>query len=267
MGAGFAPPSRETFDQKHVGTASKNALMWLTKQQKPDGGIGDPAATSSLEDHALAALALSEVFGLTALEALKEPAQRSVDYLLAHRIPEKGWGANPKATEPDLTATGWALFAVRSAWLAQMKVPSEKLNGEFKTIHETTPFGPALVAVGDNPAFRKDLPAILQKIASEEVPEDAKARDALKILLSEVILHRGDPDGPWKAWKDSARTRLIKSQRYDGNGDTCIAGSWDPAGTAEAGRGRVATTCFTLLALEMEYGMKYHFCAAPTSEK
>lgn len=267
MGAGFATPSRETFDQKHLGTVSKNALTWLQKQQKPDGGIGDPSGARSLEDHALATLALVEAYGLTQVELLKDPAQKSLDYLEAHRMPEKGWGAKPKAESVDPTTTGWALFSLRSARLSGLKTPEGTMPGEFRTIYDASLFGPALAAASGKPELLKDLAPVIQKITAEEVSEDPKARDMLKIFLSEVILHRGDPDGPWKAWRDSARNRLAKSERFDGNGDACVAGSWDPVGPADAGRGRLIMTAFTVLAFEVEYRFKNHFCAAPPPEK
>jgi hypothetical protein len=263
QGSSFAPPSRETFDEKNFGTACKNALMWLIHEQKPDGGVGDPASPRSLEDHALATLVLVDMFGYTQLPWLKDPAQKGIDYLEAQRIPDKGWGAKPKARDADPTVTGWALLALRSARLGGTKVPEGSFVGEFKSASDASLFGPALTAVSGKEDLRKDLAPIIQKIAAEETPEDPKSRDALKIFLSEVVLKGGDPGGAWKTWSDSATRRLAKNQRYDGNGYACIDGSWDAVGTADGPRGRVLVTALNLLTLEMHHDFVGLFCAPP----
>jgi len=261
MGSSFAPPSRETFDQKNFGTACKNALMWLIQQQKADGSIGDPAAPRSLEDHALATLLLVDMFGFTQLPWLQDPAQKSLDYLEAQRIPDKGWGARPKAENVDPTVTGWALFALRSARLGGAKAPEGDFVGEFKAASEASLFGPALAAISGKEDLRKDLAPRIRKIAAEELPEAPKSRDALKIFLSEVTLKGGDPDGAWKAWSEPAMRRLVKNQRYEGNGYACIDGSWDAVGTADGPRGRVLVTALNLLTLEMHHDFVGLFCA------
>src|SRR5258706_14915280 len=71
LGAGYSQLSRDEYDEVVVGPKVKKGLQWLLSQQRVDGtflsGHDDPF------DQALAALALSDAYGMTASQVLKEP--------------------------------------------------------------------------------------------------------------------------------------------------------------------------------------------------
>jgi hypothetical protein len=130
----------------------RNGLQWLVKRQQPDGSFSGDRVF--LYNEALAALALSEAYGLTLQRYWKEPAQKAVDFLVAAQKPSPigdglwGWRYSPRGffeaqkdryTDPqsyqrdlceaDTSVTGWVVMALKSAELSGLDVPGSSLQG------------------------------------------------------------------------------------------------------------------------------------------
>ena len=119
------------YDQKHISKyrqVVKKGLDWLVSSQKADGLIG-----SRNYEHAVAAMALAEAYGMTGDPSLKEPAQKAVDVILARQARDPaaadaayaglGWDyvqANPGRM--DSSVTGWKVMALKSAKMAGLDV-------------------------------------------------------------------------------------------------------------------------------------------------
>src|SRR5207244_9581856 len=71
LGAGYTHLSRDSYG---AGDAVKRGLQWLVAQQDTDGTFNDKDSAAN----AVAALALTETYGMTASPSCKEPAQRAV---------------------------------------------------------------------------------------------------------------------------------------------------------------------------------------------
>ena len=94
-----------------------NGLRWLRNQQDPEGCIGARATGHHVYGHAIAALALVEAYALTGSAMLKNPAQKSLDYIALTRNPYFAWRYGVKPGDNDTSVTGWMMMALKSAKL------------------------------------------------------------------------------------------------------------------------------------------------------
>ena len=113
LGAGYTPASREAYVDVHtgrrvvIGEVVKRGLVWLVSQQHEDGRIGD-RGTHETYNHSIAALALSEAYGLGGGGALKESAQRAPGYVILPQHPYSGWRYTKQCQDNDTSNTGLA---------------------------------------------------------------------------------------------------------------------------------------------------------------
>jgi len=271
LGAGYCHLSTDNYDTKPLGETVKKGLQWMIAQQKADGGIGDPASERFLEDHAIATLAMSEAYGIPASyepwripasQFLKAPAQKAVDFLVARVKSRKGG--------PDPIATGWALFALQSARLSELKVPANAMEQGQEGLIGAMPKAPpargdvaGIFAAAAASALGRKLDGELLKAVSGFLPaKEPQEHDALVTFLSAVALRLGDNGVLWQSWVDRAKITLQEVARFDDQGNGCPAGSWDAVGPADGPRGRVITTALHTLTLEICYRFANVFCTS-----
>jgi hypothetical protein len=103
-------------------------IEWLLAAQKADGLIG-----SRNYEHPVAAMALAEAYGMTSDPALREPAQKAIDIIIARQSLDPkatdtayaglGWDyVNPNPSRNDTSVTCWNVFALKSAYGAGLNV-------------------------------------------------------------------------------------------------------------------------------------------------
>ncbi|MBI4616521.1 MAG: terpene cyclase/mutase family protein, partial [Planctomycetes bacterium] len=90
----------------------KLGLKYLTEIQDDDGCFG-PRGKISMYNHAIAALAMAEAFGMTESGLLKDPAQKGIDFLVSAQNPGFGWRYTAKPGDNDTSVTGWAVMALK----------------------------------------------------------------------------------------------------------------------------------------------------------
>jgi hypothetical protein len=108
----------------------EKAWIWMLKQQDGDGAFGTKERLPyghRFYTHALAAIALSELYGMTGDKKFREPAARAVRYLVENQSQEGGWRYTPK-DDADLSVTGWCIIALKSAQMSKIDVPSQTLE-------------------------------------------------------------------------------------------------------------------------------------------
>jgi len=95
----------------------KKGLDWLLSMQEADGSLG-----ARNYEHAIAAMALAEAYGMANDLALRAPAQRAVDRILARQASDSAGGyglawdyAAPNRARQDSSVTGWNVMALKSA--------------------------------------------------------------------------------------------------------------------------------------------------------
>lgn len=252
----------------------QRGLDWLLKNQKPDGNLwvgGD--GNTQMYSHAIATMALSEAFGMTRDDRLRRPTQRAVDFIVKAGHPLGGWRYNP-GQAGDTSVFGWQMLALRSAFLAGLKVPTETIQGGIQyldraradalgTSYAYQPGGEATpVMTAEALLIRQYLGWTRQRramilgsaaIAEYLLNPKHKERNLYFWYYATQMLHHMHNDA-WKLWNAHIRDRLVSTQV---SGAGCDRGSWDPQRPHPdrwgATAGRLFTTSLSLLTLEVYY--------------
>ena len=260
--------------------ALKKAVQWLREQQQENGLFGTNASHDFVYDHAIAAYAMSEAYGLSNATMLKPTAQKGIDYLESHRNPYAVWRYQPRDGDNDTSVTTWAAAAMASAKFFGLQVNTESLK--LVTVwydQVTTPEGRAgYTKAGERSSRKPGDHASRYPVENGEtmtaaalygrlmLGQQPKQKPVLK-AGAELLLQRlprwdaGHIDavywyfgtyamwqigGPqWQQWRDALQA-LLAHQRGEGN----AAGSWDPVGVWDEDGGRVFVTALCALTLQ-----------------
>ena len=266
----------------------KKAVGWLRREQDPNTGLfGTNTSHDFLYDHAIAALAMVEAYGLSDSTLLRKYAQKGINYLESHRNPYMVWRYQARNNDNDSSVTGWCVMAYKSAQDFNLKVNAQAMKlcstwfdsvtdttsgrcgyskrGEISSRHpgdHSTRFPPqrgeALTAVGllsrfflgENPEDSPIMTAAANTILSKPPIWDKKAGDIdhyYWYYATYALYQMGGRH--WKEWSKKLTKAVVKTQRKDGN----FKGSWDPAGAWGEDGGRVYSTAILVLTLEAYY--------------
>ncbi len=281
LGAGYTHRSG-----KYARTVSR-ALNYLKRQQDRQGCIAltveGKRVGGHMYCHAIATLALVEAFAMTKDGALREPAERAVDFICAAQNSTGGWRYYATSPDADSSVSGWMVMALRSASLAGLVVPAKAFDGARKFFDRVTnrrkgityylEFGdrtsPALIAVGllchqylhTEPdedyiaAAERRILSMPPKWAtkSQLVPLRAIAlvsatNNFYYWYYANMALHQRR-DEAWEQWHPQVRELLIRIQERTGRN----RGSWPPLSYGGSTAGRAYTTAMAILTLEVYY--------------
>jgi hypothetical protein len=153
--------NKSVVDVDRIAAAARAGALWLAKRQRPDGAFSKNK--TFVYNEALAALALAEAYGLTHESVWKEPAQRGIDFMMRAQRPSPhgdaslwGWRyasrmevEDPRKTtgnaefnadlhDSDISATGWAVMALRFAQEYGFTVKKECFDGAFEFAKSVT---------------------------------------------------------------------------------------------------------------------------------
>lgn len=109
------------------GEFSKNIALGvqaLLNAQRADGLISGPQG-SQMYEHALATLALSEVYGMTANPRIRSALLRAVNLIVQTQHTAGGWRYQPRPADGDISITVMQVMALRSAADAGIYVPKK----------------------------------------------------------------------------------------------------------------------------------------------
>jgi hypothetical protein len=293
LGAGYSPMSKNEFPDPidpqrtlRFGEVVKKGLQWLITRQDPEGCVGE-RGTKYMYNHAIAALTLSEAYGMTASEPLRDPAQRAIDFLVAAQNPGMGWRYSTKCGDNDSSVTGWAVMALKSAEISDLAFPKTAFTGALNWLTEATgkdgyyrvgynakDTGKVYVpgkneAWDDHPALSavsvmsrifiqksKKEPALTAvTLIGSELPEWKQYKvDFYYWYYASLALFQYDgPDGPmWSKWNEPMKNAIVPHQK--GKADGCRNGSWDPQEDRWGFEGgRVYAAAINALTLEVYY--------------
>ncbi|MBN1419233.1 MAG: terpene cyclase/mutase family protein [Planctomycetes bacterium] len=100
------------------------AVAYLIAQGKAGGGY----MGQSMYEHALATLALSEVWGMTDREGIRDILKQAVEVILRSQSSEGGWRYQPRPTDADISITVMQIVALASANEAGIHIPSQIID-------------------------------------------------------------------------------------------------------------------------------------------
>jgi hypothetical protein len=267
--AGLALLCYYGWDQSHNRASryqnhTRKAIDWLVAQQKPDG---DLRGGGRMYCHGIAAIALCEAFGVSGDEALKEPAERAIAFILSAQSKSKGgWRYGP-GEDADTSVTGWQYMAMHSARMAGIKVPENAFEGARRWLDHagggkhggiygyTGPQAgkPAMIATGMFCRQLDLLPPTDPKMgesaeALKMRPMNVRNPDFYYVYYGTLALYQHQ--GPiWAGWNERLKETLPLIQRKDGK----ETGSWDLGSGHGAAGGRVVSTAMATLSLEVYY--------------
>ena len=257
---------------RHRDTVARG-LRWLTGNQEPDGDLrADSQGNTGMYAHGQGTIVLCEAYWMTGDEALRQPAQTAVDFIVQAQYPDGGWRYQPGrelapgARRGDTSVVGWQLMAMQSARAAKLRVPEEafELSSHFLdsvqhrdgALYGYQPGRPA------TPAMTAE--ALLCRIYLGWTKADLPLREGVRYLLdnhppdadrpnvyywyyaTQTLHHVGGPE--WERWNFLMRDALVNTQETRGK----LAGSWAPRGE-HSSAGRVYWTSLAVCTLEIYY--------------
>jgi hypothetical protein len=272
----------------------EKALKWLVDHQDADGGLyveADELSNQSarMYSHAIAALALTEAYGMTQDRQLREPAQRSLEYIAKTQDPDLGgwrYYATPNLRSSDTSVTGWMMMALQSGRLAGLEIDERTFRGienwlgvaaatDNESQFRYNPYAENTSGVmrehGRQASKSMTAVGLLMRVYSgwsrsdarfqagadyllDQLPSDANARvrDTYYWYYATQVLKHAGGDA-WETWNAALQPLLIGSQEKQGP----LRGSWHPYEPVPdrwgPHGGRLYVTTMNLLSLEVRY--------------
>jgi hypothetical protein len=282
LGAGYT--EKEGKYRDHV----RRAVNWICSKQEVSGRIG--AGYEGAEKngvgyhHAICGLALAEAYGMAGNAAVGAAAQKALNYSCGeHQIAGSGWRYTAKAAEDDpagvgdLSVTGWFVMQLKSARMAELRVPATGMQGALSFLETVSDqygrcrYQPSWVS----PSPTMTSVGMLCRLFSGSPPGDPRVAGGAEYLMKSLPVWGENGSGvnmyywyygtlttfqvggePWRKWNASLRDMLCEHQRTGGPLDGSaqdVDGSWDPVCTWAARGGRVYATALGALCLEVYY--------------
>ncbi|QDS98119.1 hypothetical protein HG15A2_13910 [Adhaeretor mobilis] len=220
----------------------------------------------NMYSHGIAALALTEAYGMTRDVDLKGPAQEAATFIVNAQYDDGGWRYSPGFETPsdgDVTVSGWQVMALKSASLGGLKVPYEtwlrleafldamqREDGQYlykrggKPTGSNTAIGLLCRMVGGWPLTQAHLRKGVAKLGTERPDRNHMYFN----YYSTLVQHHAGGAG-WQRWNPRMREYLVKSQATEGH----ERGSWYFAEPHSAQGGRLYTTAMAIMTLEVYY--------------
>jgi prenyltransferase beta subunit len=238
-------------------------LHWLLTQQDPLTGDmrGRNPPSNGMYDHSIASLALAEAYGLTKDENLYGPAQGAIDFLVdSQNEKDGGWRYHPKQ-EGDMSVSGWAIMAIKSAELSGLHVPAGTLAGIRKWLMKVSGGRDGGIYGYQNGGHVSDAMAATGYFCSQLMglsPNTLRAFETTASLskpglsLDDVYfayygtLCAYQNQGPfWRGWREKIHAKFIAEQQPEG--------SWKVSGSHGSSMGKGIATSLVALSLQAHY--------------
>jgi hypothetical protein len=264
----------------------KDGLVWLTSVQDEDGVFGGKSCSHYQYNHACAALAMAEAYGMTGANALKKPAQLGVAWVGRSQNPYRAWRYGCADGDNDTSVTGWMTMVLKSAILCGIDVEHTSLDHAATFIDEMTEengrtgyqqkggyparvTGPAMEKFPAQNSESLTAVGMLVRIFDGRTagadPSIGRGADLLVATLPKwdapsidfyywyygtlAMFQVGGPR--WEKWNAAMKTAIVDHQRLDKAQDEF--GSWDPVDPWSAEGGRVYSTALNCLCTEVYY--------------
>jgi hypothetical protein len=265
----------------------KGAYLWLKAQQDAEGCFGPKTDKRYTYSHAIAALAICELYQMVPVPPLKKAAQKGIDYCIQCQNPYKAWRYGEQPADNDTSVTGWFVMALKSAQGAKgLNIPDQSMQWALSWIEEMTDEetgrtgyiergslpvreeglvdafpgteSESLTAVGilsrvfagQNPAEHHMI-KLGGTLLEKKLPQWDTSKGSIDMYYwyygTLAMFQIGGPS--WNSWNSAMEKAIVGTQRKDGG----FKGSWDPIGAWGKEGGRVYSTAMLTLCLEVYY--------------
>ena len=259
--------------------AVSRAVAWLIAQQKPDG---DLRAGETMYSHGIASIALSETWGMTRDESLRQPVENAIAFICSPvNLRAGGWRYEP-GQFGDTSVLGWQVMAMSSAQRGGLNVPQAYFEMARTWLDSvSTQARPGLYAYQPgqrhSPSMTAEAMFVQQLLGL--APGVPRMRDSADYLLQHLPRWRGETSSyywyyatlamfqhqgqAWEQWNATLTDQLLEHQHTSG----ALAGSWDPRDNWSKVGGRVYQTALCTLSLEVYYRYLPMYKATPVAAK
>jgi len=244
-------------------TTLTKALEWMIGQVGPKGQL---MGNGRMYDQAIGTLALAEAYGITKDEKIKRALLPAMEYLINSQNPKTGgWRYVPyqvKADNGDLSVSGWAVMALASAQISGITVPMSCRAKALEFLDRVGTGTKRGMYGYTTPAPRPSMTA--EGMYTYELLVGTKKSDRLDESVKYLLTHLPDKTQEnfyfwyygtlalrlyggtaWEAWNSRMTPILLDLQHPDGY--------WSPMGKRAAKEGRIVTTTWAILSLEVYY--------------
>jgi hypothetical protein len=208
-------------------------------------------------------------------ERLRRGLTAAVRFIIARQDPTSGGWRYQPGQEGDLSMLGWQLMALKSAEIGGLAMPLKVRSGVQAFLNRSAqgtagglysyrpplsrgatspdPVTPAMTAEAlfcqQMLGLRLDTPATAEAVSylRQQLPAAAQMNFYYWYYGSLALHQHGGPE--WQAWNERTRELLISQQLSSGP----LEGSWDPTDLWSRYGGRMYSTTFATLTLEVYY--------------
>lgn len=244
-------------NQGQFGPEVARATRFLVASQRPLDGYLVGARGGNMYCHAMATLALAQVWGQTGDAELRPVLKKAVDLIVRSQNPEGGWRYNPAPTGADISVTVMQVMALRAAKNAGLHVRDEVLNkaiGYIKACENPGSGGFSYQPRSRSPGFARTAAALCVlylsgKYDAKEIPAGVEYLERNFHTPSHFfyghyyaahVMHQVGGE-KWERWYARIRDHLLPRQSSDG--------SW--RGVERGGVGAVYQTSIAVIVLSV----------------
>lgn len=269
---------QNTLEEGEYSANVTKALRWLVYQQgKSSQGIegylgGRASEIAGTYSHAISTFAMAEAYAMTKdqekSQFLIEPLQKAVRYILLCQLEDGGWRyKRGQEGGGDMSIFGWQLMALKSAQAAGLDIPLQTRQKMINFLQKRA-LGKAGGLAGyrenERPTLSMTAESLFCKQMLGQAREHPACEEAVNYLLSNppsrqslnlytwyystLALYQYGGE-PWEKWNGRLRDLLISEQLTEGEN----AGSWEPRDPWGGYGGRIYSTAFATLTLEVYY--------------
>ncbi|MCE9545615.1 MAG: terpene cyclase/mutase family protein [Planctomycetia bacterium] len=192
---------------------------------------------TSMYEHGLATLAISEVWGMSRRDDLRDSLKRAVDVILRSQNPAGGWRYQPNPSDADISATVMQIVALSSAKEAGIVVPDSVIQKAvaYVTSCQEKTSGGFTYQPGGAPGFARTAAGVMSLTMCGQRGSDAvngglayleKQPDAAfesadgffyyaHYYAAQAMYQNGDAH--YRPWYPRIRESLLKKQAADGS--------------------------------------------------
>jgi hypothetical protein len=245
----------------------KAGLKVLAAQSMEQQGKVYREGSHGLYVQGLCGIVLSEAFAMSQDDALRQPAQYALDFIMDAQDPVGGgWRYQPKQPG-DTSAVGWQIMALKSGLMGYLQVRPLTIKKAAEFLDSVSPdsgatygytgpdhsTGVGTTAVGllcrMYMGWKKDHPALQRGVAV--LANKGPTQDLYYDYYATQVMHHMEGDA-WIAWNNKMKAMLLSTQAKNGH----EAGSWYDGVSSGIGvhkGGRLYLTSLATLILEVYY--------------